>query len=652
MAEGTAPYTFIPFQETILDHGGLWDAADLALHARLDEVVPGTHTGFIDLALRTLTPLYVGMERPEDQNPGGTATDQRIPSRSLHVQTDGNWHALIPGSSIRGCIRSLLAGVLGEDVRPDQDTTIMWRAPLATRGDSVAEAQRRLYWKARIGDGNQPSQPQERAGMLELSGGSHTVTECPDAVQVSWELLQKSGIARFWAGSKARDPAAFSALQFQPVIYTSSSNSSRRRDMVDTIRLKAGATTRGTERDGYLLLTGLNSPGTGRYDQKHAYVIPAPHTDAKILPLHPDALTEFLDDSTPYRKKFLPDIRTYLAGGKPVPVFYDSGTAEAGREVTVLALGLSGGFRITANNTLQDTLPGFASGPAVSALDVLFGRVLTRDLKGADDQIASRISFGHAWCELGKDLGAHFESPEPLALMAPKVEAFHTRLEQSGAGLTTYQSATASYRGREMYLHRWDQASSWKGVCATHRALMPGADGHDRQVSAEATREYSPLKSGLDFHARIRFHNLTEAELGALLWALQLGNPPDTDDATTEPPLHAHKIGGIRPLGLGSVHIRPVLHLLNPANRYSAGAWAVATTGYEPQTPDQKADVIRVFLNQAHGGKKIKDTAQAKYSLWATRWKDRLPVEQTAEMKVAAHQQRLIPKPIDRLWTT
>jgi hypothetical protein len=53
-----------------------------------------------------------------------------------------------------------------------------------------------------------------------------------------------------------------------------------------------------------------------------------------------------------------------------------------------------------------------------------------------------------------------------------------------------------------------------------------------------------PVKPGVSFTFYVRFYNLRDEELGALLWALDL------------PPGHCHRLGMGKPLGLGSVQLR------------------------------------------------------------------------------------------------
>jgi CRISPR-associated protein (TIGR03986 family) len=86
---------------------------------------------------------------------------------------------------------------------------------------------------------------------------------------------------------------------------------------------------------------------------------------------------------------------------------------------------------------------------------------------------------------------------------------------------------------------------------------------------ADYKPQSAPIKAipeGNAFNGRIRFENLTDAELGVLLTAINL------------PPSCCHKIGMGKPLGLGTVEITATLVLSDRAKRYNLlfdnyGAW-------------------------------------------------------------------------------
>ena len=71
----------------------------------------------------------------------------------------------------------------------------------------------------------------------------------------------------------------------------------------------------------------------------------------------------------------------------------------------------------------------------------------------------------------------------------------------------------------------------------------------DVQSSPSQYTRVKTIASKANFQGRIRFENLSDIELGALLFVLELPNGC------------AHKIGMGKPLGLGSVRITPTLTL-------------------------------------------------------------------------------------------
>ena len=81
---------------------------------------------------------------------------------------------------------------------------------------------------------------------------------------------------------------------------------------------------------------------------------------------------------------------------------------------------------------------------------------------------------------------------------------------------------------------------------------------HKKENSKLQFKLVNAIKPGAKFKGRIRFDNLTEAELGVLLHAVQL-----TEDC-------AHKIGMGKPLGLGSIEIESELNIIKRKKRYES----------------------------------------------------------------------------------
>ncbi|MBU0567815.1 hypothetical protein KJ693_01310 [bacterium] len=111
-------------------------------------------------------------------------------------------------------------------------------------------------------------------------------------------------------------------------------------------------------------------------------------------------------------------------------------------------------------------------------------------------------------------------------------------------------------RGRKFYYHHPDYDDvEFENACCDNR--------NDRYQHLRQT--VNPLLSGSCFSFKVYFNNLTDAELGLLLWALEID-----DKNIGEAELLAHKIGMGKPLGLGSVKIKVArLELIDPKSRYT-----------------------------------------------------------------------------------
>jgi len=131
-------------------------------------------------------------------------------------------------------------------------------------------------------------------------------------------------------------------------------------------------------------------------------------------------------------------------------------------------------------------------------------------------------------------------------------------------------------RGRKFYRHHG------KAREEEYRRAGDKCDDQNRTVR-------DALAPGALFGFTIRFENLAAAELGALLWALEMDSQG------------FHRLGFGKPLGFGSVEIRVKdLKILKPQARYTSlesDGWLSAL--------NQKSDYVRTFkdaLTNLHGG--------------------------------------------------
>lgn len=132
-------------------------------------------------------------------------------------------------------------------------------------------------------------------------------------------------------------------------------------------------------------------------------------------------------------------------------------------------------------------------------------------------------------------------------------------------GIKQWDSDSTAIRGHKLYWHR--SGNDW---------VDNEVQNHDE--CDEQHTIIRPVKDGVIFKGRIRFENLSDVELGALLFALEL------------PEGCCHKLGMGKPLGLGSVRITPKLCLSNRKTRYESlfAEWDQPV----PESTSQGGDIL------------------------------------------------------------
>lgn len=172
-------------------------------------------------------------------------------------------------------------------------------------------------------------------------------------------------------------------------------------------------------------------------------------------------------------------------------------------------------------------------------------------------------------------------------LGGPKPTAIQTYLVQrDGENLRHWDSQDACLRGHKRYWHRSTQAALGE--------LQPGP----KPAGNTQRTDIRPVKPQTKFRGRIRFENLTDLELGALLYTIKLW--PDA----------AHKFGMGKNLGLGSLKatLRGVT-FLDPTKRYGSFSGNGQRPGSEAKGIFQRGLDLGYALAQREPGRFASMTA-------------------------------------------
>lgn len=534
--EAVAPYNFVPLPREAMAHP---EQAEIegGLEGRYH---PGRLHGWIELEITTETPLYTRAAVPlKDREPEVAA------ARFFH---HGNpEEPVIPGSSLRGMLRMLVEVVTWGKV------TAVEQGPLSFRdvgGTTVLGHDYRdvLLGAARTPDGTKGFEfpaPGIRAGYLHQKGQEWfirpaTVYEGESFVWVEAGTIrsdlrldpgdlgsadQRPGTRPVWV-----KPAARRWLRLSP---------RDQRDRAVSLHLAISTYVSAREEEGLVSGT-LVVPGPMK--NKHRYAVVYAEDRDKEFPVPYERLSLYKAD-----------------GGHPAEggvVFYRLD----GKSGSVADLGWTVMMRLKARHKLEDVIPGGLRTPEPpDVAEGLFGSVIRR-ADGTTIARRGRIRVEDACLQADGSGDAFVPGHEegllsPRILAAPKPSAFALYLEQPPDAFKdqkkrhTYESADPVARGHKFYWHkRWVQAHD----IFESRLYRPGTASGDTQHTM-----VQPVKAQVTFRSRLRFENLSPLELGALWFVLDL------------PKALRHRLGMGKPLGMGTVRIRPRLHLEDRAQRYS-----------------------------------------------------------------------------------
>lgn len=622
----TAPYNFIPLPDRVVT---VVESADaLPDHHRFDVQL---RTGYFEVVLTTHAPLYIRgalsnerrdgqpseFEQVERQKSAKEALPFREDLRNKPDFFSPGGQPMIPGSSLRGMLRSLLEIVsYGKCSRVTDFHKIFFRAVAAEDDNPLKFA----YYDRALGKQGK----RVNAGFLISRGDNWYIQPALNGMALG--LPQQRPFLTF-KDEEAEIPGAavpgrlrLGDNKYRPGYYgigvtvepkldedgqaevDQDGNSVLGARIVnrDTVgshpaMLVCSGDMRETQDKGIGDALAAQDDETNR--KKHVVVLEDPSSDpAAAIKINRQAVTDYLDALTPYQKAF-PDrdrngvARGVLSHGRPVFYVLEEGQSE------VWYFGHSPNFRIPAlieakNSQGQvirraavprDFVPvQLRRAEQIDYADALFGFTRTRqeidEMKSRDlaepapgtkaRAYASRVFVSDGKLKQGQT-NVLLDVVEPRILASPKPSTFAHYLVQTGLeqeDLWHYASGTPSetvIRGHKFY---WPQGNVGVEQIQEQDKRWIGTDGKVKDDSTQHTR-IMPIRAGVSFKFRVYFESLRDRELGALCWILH----PLGDEAIRQNDAsgYCHRLGMGKPLGLGTVKLDATLFLTPRAERYA-----------------------------------------------------------------------------------
>lgn len=541
-----APYNFVSVADPVIAFPNKEDSPRAVDHC----VYHGNRlTGWIDVTLETKSPVYVrgSLTLAEYEQMEQQEKDDRTPHLKklrnkpdfFHVGDPKN--PVIPGSSLRGMLRTM-AQIIGHG-----KLAPVSNIPLAYRAIADMSSQGEAYRQRLMLEGKKNYfTPRFEAGYIEQHNGRWGIRPAQKINDTTYARIPIRNIPpnleKYLELSNAYkiyiEPGPY---KFQPV----------RGGFLHICYAKVQRVLAYSAPG--LIESTLTRSGKMFKKNTEAVVFP-PDIEAQLIMI-PDGSDE--DDNrdliTAYRDQVSQEQRIILGRKDGIlqngqPVFY---LVEDGK---LVFFGHTQMFRMVYEHSPRHMLPAIHYDDNYTDLaEAIFGSV-----KGKETGQAGRVFVNDAkLLPEQKDIWLVGETGLiPEILSSPKPTTFQHYLTQSepdlekGKGLHTYNDSAqkSTLRGFKMYWHRGD-------VSPRHFTVKQPVD----ELKDTQHTKMRPVRSDIKFQFRVYYDNLLLDELGLLWWTLSLPVKGE----------HYHKLGMAKPLGLGSIKLRPRLTIVNPTERYT-----------------------------------------------------------------------------------
>ncbi|MEG3923760.1 MULTISPECIES: TIGR03986 family type III CRISPR-associated RAMP protein [unclassified Microcoleus] len=549
-----APYNFVELPAKVVEAEPLPEG---------DRYHPDRHTGKIECTLTTKSQLYTRCgwspedfakyseppthktkeerERWEKDEKAKWEKERREILAAFFSYPGGNL-AAISGSSIRGMLRTLVEIVsFGKIDRVSEQQRFFFRAVAADQDDPLKEEYKKYVKPKNI-----------KAGYLvEKAEGWFIRPAMPvDEAPFVWVKEDKlRSISGFIPMSNLSDyrPRYFMNISFED-IYTKNTRrfAGKVSNNCTTYKYQGVVVTSGN------MLEGGNNPGDLKR-QNHC-IVRQPDSNAEAIPISEDAIQDYCSALTPFQKQDPPfdQNRGVLENGRCI--FYCQ--PQAGQPVTLF--GQSPNFRIpyspqgngkasTARDFIPDFLKDSKDKPAITDIaEAIFGFVRRdKQPEEMEQSRAGRVFISDGILKPNQEEMVQQslnQEPKPILLSSPKPTTFQHYLVQppeTGAKksqLKHYASKPSTdteagetvIRGHKLYWHKPAQIEVPSGASDTQTSLI------------------KPIDEGIQFSFTIYFENLSQVEIGAILWVLKIA----------ENEKYCFSLGMGKPLGMGAIKVK------------------------------------------------------------------------------------------------
>jgi len=555
-----APYNFVELPEKVVEAEPLPDN---------DRYYKDRHTGQITCTLITESPIYTRCGLTKDEFKQGKETKD-LPD-FFYTELDSKVRKpVIPGSSLRGMLRTIVEIVSFSKIERVSDQQLIYRAV----GDTTSLG--RKYRERLLRQENRNTYSfLMQAGYIIQQGSNWAIQPAKPVIQEeSFARIEQRDIRNIpvrlerWNEIKNAYKIAVRFEQLQLYHH----NQNRVRLCYAKATPIPGSNHRGSEYNSVLVKTG-SAP------RKHLqFIFGLPDNNADLINIPDEMIQEYKEQLTDGQKQILGD----KGALHPMqPVFYIA------EDNNLVFFGHAMMFRLPYKDSISNFVPLALRQPNIKLMTTYFKLLLVnystnlkyalliymtpltpvditeaifgfvRDKKQEDNQArAGRVFISDAICEkaASEDIwftGSLERTITPQILSTPKPTTFQHYLVQT--------DPEARKRELKHYANKPEAETVIRGhKLYWHKGRSPSVVLNDPEASESQTTQIKPIKAGVSFTFTIDFENLSDVELGAILWVLNIAQKEE----------YRLSIGMGKPLGMGAIKITYQIHLSDRKQRY------------------------------------------------------------------------------------
>ncbi|MBI1296921.1 TIGR03986 family CRISPR-associated RAMP protein [bacterium] len=552
-----APYNFVPLPEKVAVAGEPLPR---------DRYHSDRHTGTIHCRLTTETPIYTRAALEQHEADTQAAKDKA----DFFYVDSATKTPVIPGSSLRGVLRSLMEIVAYSKVYAVRSTPLAFRT--FTDKTSLAPIYRNRLMSE---DQKNHFTPRVIAGYIERHQGQvanhdgEWVIRPAKAIDgVTFARIPIRLIPRRlprWHGCRNASQVwvKLGPYEYQPVQDGRLQiKYAKVQEAVDHAPTSSGFETCVLVKSGYMS------------KKLHETVVyPADKNDNNLIPIPTELVYAYQDQISPEQKKLLGENGVLQ---EHQPVFYLLEQQTVGAKPELVFFGHTMMMRMTYPFAPLDFVPeSLRNAEDLDLAEAIFGCV--EDGNHVSKTCAGRVYVSDAQLsadQTDESIWLTATSITPKILSGPKPTTFQHYLTQQTPDATPAGYTKDRQPKTEIRLQSYADRPGIDTVIRGHKLYWHkgGVNVEEIQESAETLEKLAkvddkqhtrikPVNAGVRFEFQIAFENLSEVELGALLWVLML--PGDSNKE------YRHHVGMGKPLGMGTVKLEPELHLSQRVQRYA-----------------------------------------------------------------------------------